>query len=279
MSREEPNWSAFYQRLQRLGPRMLKGVPGEYKWWVEETAVGSDLFWPGTQDAFYTWWAWTTLPDHQRRAVGEALRLWAENVIREMAYMAEIWETEPRKLSARLRQIKKMRLEPDERHIDAMLAGALLPLDTVANDDNGDDDDADEIPVGYLPFELLPEDPGGFGNIASHLRARAARRAVGTAQPAIDESRLAGIRSLSPDKCYLGSEEWEGYVLFDFIDLEKAILECPVEGNAIYILSGDWREMVAHSKQYLREHHADRLERVFHQGDWLTRVRNALAQP
>ena len=71
MSKKEANWTAFYQRLQRLGPRMLKRIPEDYQWWVEETSVDTDTFWPRTQDVFYTWWSWSQSPRDQRKAVVE----------------------------------------------------------------------------------------------------------------------------------------------------------------------------------------------------------------
>ena len=74
----------------------------------------------------------------------------------------------------------------------------------------------------------------------------------------------------------MGKDGWEGYVVFGFADSSRVVLECPIEGNATYILSGDWQIAVGHSKQYLRDKCPEFCGRVFHRGDWLNRIRLAL---
>ena len=50
----------------------------------------------------------------------------------------------------------------------------------------------------------------------------------------------------------------------------------PWEGNATYVLTGDWKRMVGHSKAYLRQEYPNSYTKVVHKGDWLDRVRYAL---
>jgi len=83
---------------------------------------------------------------------------------------------------------------------------------------------------------------------------------------------------LEPDKCYIGTEKWRVYILFEFLSKDKIILECSIEGNATYILTGDWDQMVQHSKYYLRQNYPDRCVRIVHKGNWLDMVRDALAE-
>jgi hypothetical protein len=46
--------------------------------------------------------------------------------------------------------------------------------------------------------------------------------------------------------------------------------------DATYVLSGDWKRMVGHSKAYLRLEYRNSYTKVVHNGDWLSRVRYAL---
>jgi hypothetical protein len=92
----------------------------------------------------------------------------------------------------------------------------------------------------------------------------------------IDESRLVKIASLKPVLCYTGKESWYGYVVFTFKNSNRVVLECPVEGNAIYILSANWKELVSRTKAEIRQDHAARYKKVVHKGDWLDRIRQAL---
>jgi hypothetical protein len=69
---------------------------------------------------------------------------------------------------------------------------------------------------------------------------------------------------------------WLGYVLFSFPFTGNVVLECPIEGNATYVLSGNWEALVNHTKHDLREWFPDSYARIFHQGNWLGRVENAL---
>ena len=77
-------------------------------------------------------------------------------------------------------------------------------------------------------------------------------------------------------KCYIGNELWDGYVVFEFGGTKKVVLECPVEGNATYVLSGDWKRMVGHSKAYLRQEFPNSCTKIVHKGDWLDRIRYSL---
>jgi len=273
MPKKEPNWSIFYQRLCHVGPKMLKNIPKKYLWWVEELAVTTDKFGVFTQDAFYTWWS-----EDQRQAIIETIDRWGGNVQGEMDFMADIWETDPREISRLRKQIQKIKLNLDDKLIDFLLEGAHLPLDTPEENEDAIIKKLNEliIPVGYLDFELLPKESSDINGIISHLRGIQAKGISNYHGQIIDVERLENIRSLNPEKCYIGEDRWKGYVLFDFPKKNKAILECPVVGNATYILSGDWREMVKHSRYHIRLHFKNRHKRIIHKGDWLDKVRNHL---
>jgi hypothetical protein len=130
------------------------------------------------------------------------------------------------------------------------------------------------IPIQKLPFELLP--PGSWYADAVEYYQRASCPGGPLAGRQIQWDRLDKLRQLKPQKCYVGKHGWEGYSVFEFTYSVRVVLECPVEGNATYILSGDWKGVIGYSKQYLREHSRQYRARVFHRGDWLSRIDDTL---
>jgi hypothetical protein len=88
--------------------------------------------------------------------------------------------------------------------------------------------------------------------------------------------RISALKSLGPAKCYLGEEQWFGYVVFEFARSDRVVLECPVEGNAIYVLWGDWKSMVTHTKRNVWTHFSQNYRRIVHKGKWLALTRRAL---
>jgi hypothetical protein len=52
-------------------------------------------------------------------------------------------------------------------------------------------------------------------------------------------------------------------VVFEFGYSRRVVLECPIEGNATYILSGNWKKQVGHSKLYLRTNAASSVRESF----------------
>ena len=135
---------------------------------------------------------------------------------------------------------------------------------------------APELPVERLTFELLRPGTWDIDDVIRHYRAQARSRPDLYSGRVIDYGRLEALKKLRPVKCYVGKELWDGYVVFEFNQTRHVVLECPVEGNAIYVLTGDWKRMVGHSKAYLRQEYPDSYIKVVHKGDWLDRVRYAL---
>ncbi|MBX5495755.1 MAG: hypothetical protein IRZ15_10515 [Bryobacteraceae bacterium] len=127
-----------------------------------------------------------------------------------------------------------------------------------------------------LPFVLLPPGTWNIQQVIDHYRRVSHDLPSGLNGHRIDWSRLEDIESLNPAACYVGRESWLGYVVFEFAHSQRVVLECPIEGNATYVLSGDWKLMVGHTKAELREEYEGRYTKVVHKGDWLYRVRQAL---
>jgi hypothetical protein len=132
------------------------------------------------------------------------------------------------------------------------------------------------VPTHRLPFVLLPPGTWDIRQVVEHYRKMSHRFPAGLNGREIDRSRLEKIESLSPTRCYIGKESWLGYVVFEFMNSNRVVLECPIEGNATYILSGDWKAMVNHTKAELRREYANRYTKVVHKGCWLDRIRQAL---
>jgi hypothetical protein len=128
----------------------------------------------------------------------------------------------------------------------------------------------------WLPFTLLPPGTWDIRQVVEHYRKAAHDFPTGFQGRDIDMARLEKIKSLNPVRCYIGKESWHGYVVFEFKNSQRVVLECPIEGNATYILSGNWKAMVYHTKAELRQEYANRYTKVVHKGAWLDRIRQAL---
>ncbi|HSU61019.1 MAG TPA: hypothetical protein VLI55_17045 [Bryobacteraceae bacterium] len=129
-----------------------------------------------------------------------------------------------------------------------------------------------------LPFTLLPAGEYRFEKIVEHYQKLASTSDTGWREGSIDWKRLEAVETLNPSRYYVGTDGWTGYVVFAFHWSDRVVLECPREGNAIYILRGDWRSMVTHSKGELREEYRHLCQKVVHKGEWLNRVRRALGR-
>ena len=73
-------------------------------------------------------------------------------------------------------------------------------------------------------------------------------------------------------KCELRRSCDATYILFLFSDKNISILDCPIVGNAIYIIKGDWEELSRLNKSELIDFHSDKVSRIIHRGDWLEKV-------
>lgn len=89
-----------------------------------------------------------------------------------------------------------------------------------------------------------------------------------------DETRLRKIQNhLKPSVCYVGEDEFKGYVVFCFDWTEKVVLECPFFGNAIYVINGEWQEITRLSKWEARHKYSKQVTRIVHAETWLNRLR------
>lgn len=134
------------------------------------------------------------------------------------------------------------------------------------------------LPTQQLPFVLLPPGSWQIRQVVDHYRSVADKLPLGLRGSRIEWSRLREIESLNPVRCYIGKNSWLGYVVFEFMNSQTVVMECPMEGNATYILTGNWVNMVSHTKAEIRIQFARNYTKVVHKGDWLYRIRQALSQ-
>jgi hypothetical protein len=90
-----------------------------------------------------------------------------------------------------------------------------------------------------LPWRVLPP-----GELSLH-RVLAHYEKLGRIRPDVryEPERIRRAYSLGPDGCYVGADEFDGYVVFTFPRTNKALLERPVYGNAVYVLGPDWKRL------------------------------------
>lgn len=123
-----------------------------------------------------------------------------------------------------------------------------------------------------LPWKVLP--PGEIGHV--ELIEHYERLKKAAPHRKYDLRRLRKMLSLSPNQCFVGIDKFRGYVVFTFGGTDRVILENPREGNAVYVLRGDWQQLSKLTKQELLSRHADSTTRVIHRGSWFARLRRQL---
>lgn len=129
-----------------------------------------------------------------------------------------------------------------------------------------------DVPAGRLPWRLLPPGELSVERLRHHYKTLQHRN------PRIryDPERITKAFSLGPERCYIGTDEFDGYVVFTFAGTDRALLECPVYGNAIYVLGPDWRGLSKLSKQQLLAGRSRGVNKIVHKGNWFGRAKRAL---
>lgn len=135
-------------------------------------------------------------------------------------------------------------------------------------------DDNPPPAIKHLDFELLPPGTWNIEDIVNHYRRLAQNPPLDMRGKGIDWKRIREIERLKPVECYVGKKMWDGYAVFTFGFTGRVVLECPVEGNAVYVLDKHWKSAVRKTKQEVRDQYDP--VKVVHKGEWLDRVRNAL---
>jgi hypothetical protein len=119
------------------------------------------------------------------------------------------------------------------------------------------------LPPGEHPFKRIVEH---FQHISKHRR-----------DLIVDMNRLHRVFSLSPERVFVGIDEFEGYVVFYFASAETAVLDCPIFGNAIYVFGENWKSLSRLTKSQLLNSRRPNIERIVHSGAWFSRLRSVVA--
>jgi hypothetical protein len=127
-----------------------------------------------------------------------------------------------------------------------------------------------------LPFILLPPGAWEFRKVIEHYGRRS--HPHGFFEQVLDWDRIAQIKSLNGILRYIGSKAWFGYAVYEFANSDLVVLECPVIGNAAYVVSGDWKKMIHLTKAELRTEYSSQCVTVVHKGEWLQRIKRALRE-
>lgn len=124
--------------------------------------------------------------------------------------------------------------------------------------------------IGTLPWELLPA--GQFTR--EGVRAHYERLARAYPERGYEPERMDKAMSLKPSQGWKGTGGFRGYMVFEYAGTEKVLLECPIYGNAIYVLGKDWRPLSRQSKGAIMAD--EETERIPHVGDWFGKMKWAL---
>jgi hypothetical protein len=130
-------------------------------------------------------------------------------------------------------------------------------------------------PAGQAPitrdFEIAS--PGEQSD--EHVR-RYYREVVGRdrLEGVFSQDRFEKMLALPRSNWQKGKAGFYGYIVLMFDHMEKVLLECPVEDNAIYLLDSGEDGLLKMNKRQLRE--SGEAKRIFHRGDWYQRLKDEL---
>jgi hypothetical protein len=130
-----------------------------------------------------------------------------------------------------------------------------------------------DVRAKQLSWILLPPGELSVASVTRYLKAASERRISGKS---FDTARVSFLLGLAPSHIYSGRDEFEGYLAFIFRTLTGAVLENPIEGNAIYIFGDDWLNLSRLSKSELFSDSSFKFRRIVHSGDWQARLRTSV---
>jgi len=133
-----------------------------------------------------------------------------------------------------------------------------------------------DMPSTQFPFVVLPAGHWNFREVFDYYRRNSVSHPRRFFEQVFDWNRIEQLAKLEPNLRHFGVKAWFGYAVYEFSYSHRVVLECPIEGNATYIISGEWKEMIHKTKAELRSKYANQCTRVVHVGDWLDRVSEAL---
>jgi hypothetical protein len=94
-------------------------------------------------------------------------------------------------------------------------------------------------PIYRVFWRVLPAGEWTFDSVLNHYTE------LHRAYPHIhfEVDRLRRVFSLNPSSLYIGIDEFDWYIVCAFSQTTKVVLECPIYGNAIYVIRENWQSL------------------------------------
>ncbi len=131
-----------------------------------------------------------------------------------------------------------------------------------------------KLEIEKIHWKLLPQGEWLFTELQNHFRRLSSTKKW--RNKPFDEARLLKIeKNLKPNKCFVGKDEFDGYVVYCFNWTQNVILECPIYGNAIYIIkrgNSSWQEIAKATKWEARTKYSHQVKIINHSKTWLERL-------
>lgn len=93
-----------------------------------------------------------------------------------------------------------------------------------------------------------------------------------------DMQRIDIVLNYRPTSVYIGKDEFDGYLVFYFEQYATAVLECPIVGNALYMIRGDWQTLARKSKAELLHDDSGKVHRIIHYEAWTEKLHEELTK-
>ena len=129
-----------------------------------------------------------------------------------------------------------------------------------------------DVPTEHVRWRLLPPGELSEDRVRGYY-ATLQRKRPGTRY---DPERIVKALSLGPNQRYEEIGEVEGYTVFTFPYTSSVLLECPIVGNAIYVIHKDWERWSRMTKQELIADESGEVVRIVHRAGWFEKVRQEL---
>ena len=127
-------------------------------------------------------------------------------------------------------------------------------------------------PIYRVFWRVLPAGEWTFDSVLKHYTE------LHRAYPHIhfEVDRLRRVFSLNPSSLYIGIDEFDWYIVCAFSQTTKVVLECPIYGNAIYVIRENWQSLSKLPKNELLSQFPSYVHRIVHAGDWYPLLRAEL---
>ncbi len=95
-------------------------------------------------------------------------------------------------------------------------------------------------------------------------------------QQALIRERHEHLWQMKPDFCVLGTQNFWGYVVYGFTELNLFVFECNDLNNATYVFKGDWTAASQLTKTEVLSGHMHEA-RIYHTENWYANIRKLIA--